>query len=253
MNKTVIEYLRPGSLDEVLRLRAENPDKIRFLAGGSFKPTLEDGKTIIVDLQDAGLDCLEITDQGFTIGGLATLQDMETALNSPGFYQALSTEYGLNVRNTLSISNYLAQANGRSPVLICLLALNPVVYSLEHPYGLSLRDFLLSNPTGDVVTKVKFPKFHKLSYEGVGRSPKDLPIVSVTVSSQMDGRIRVACGGTIEIWEPFELSQHHDWIEQVSNLYQNADDAWASAEYRQDVAQVLLRRALQRLERTQEA
>ena len=253
MNETVIEYLRPGSLEEVMRLRADNPERIRFLAGGSFKPTLEDGKTIIVDLQDAGLDSLEITDQGFTIGGLATLKDLETALNSPGFYQALSTEYGLNVRNTLSISNYLAQANGRSPVLICLLALNPVVYSLEHPYGLSLRDFLLSNPTGDVVTKVKFPKFHKLSYEGVGRSPKDLPIVSVTVSSQMDGRIRVACGGTIEIWEPFDLSEHDDGIKQVTNLYQNADDAWASAEYRQDVAQVLLGHALQKLEMTQEA
>ena len=100
MNKENFEYLRPASLDEVLRLRAENPDKIKFLAGGSFKPILEDGKTIIVDLQDAGLDCLEVTEQGFMIGGLATLQDLDSALGSSGFYQALSTEYGLNVQYT---------------------------------------------------------------------------------------------------------------------------------------------------------
>ena len=156
MNKENFEYLRPASLDEVLRLRAENPDKIKFLAGGSFKPILEDGKTIIVDLQDAGLDCLEVTEQGFMIGGLATLQDLYSALGSSGFYQALSTEYGLNVRNTLSLNNFLAQTNGRSPVLICLLALAPVVYSLEHPYGLSLREYLLSVPTGDVVSKLEF-------------------------------------------------------------------------------------------------
>ena len=138
MNKENFEYLRPASLDEVTRLLAENPDKIKFLAGGSFKPILEDGKTIIVDLQDAGLDSLEVTEQGFTISGLATLQDLDSALGSSGFYQALSTEYGLNV-HTLSLSNFLAQANGRSPVLVCLLALDPVVYSLEHPDGLSLR------------------------------------------------------------------------------------------------------------------
>ncbi len=249
MNKDNFEYLRPASLDEVTRLLAENPDKIKFLAGGSFKPILEDGKTIIVDLQDAGLDSLEVTEQGFTIGGLATLQDMESALGSSGFYQALSTEYGLNVRNTLSLSNFLAQANGRSPVLVGLLALDPVVYSLEHPDGLSLRDFLLLNATADVVTKLEIPAFTKLGYEGVGRSPKDLPIVSVAVNRRLDGSFRVACGGTVEIWETFELSQpDEDDFEQISNHYQNSDDAWASAEYRQDVAQVLLTRVLQELE-----
>ena len=249
MNKENFEYLRPASLDEVLRLRAENPDKIKFLAGGSFKPILEDGKTIIVDLQDAGLDCLEVTERGFMIGGLATLQDLDSALGSSGFYQALSTEYGLNVRNTLSLSNFLAQANGRLPVLICLLALEPIVYSLEHPDGLSLRDFMLSMPTADVVIKVEIPAFTKLGYEGVGRSPKDLPIVSMAVNRQMDGSFRVACGGTVEIWETFELSQpDEDDIEQISKLYQNSDDAWASAEYRQNVAKVLLTRVLQKLE-----
>lgn len=249
MNKENFEYLRPASLDEVLRLRAENSDKIKFLAGGSFKPILEDGKTIIVDLQDAGLDSLEVTEQGFMIGGLATLQNLENALGSSGFYQALSTEYGLNVRNTLSLSNFLAQANGRSPVLICLLALDPVVYSLEHPDGLSLRDFLHSNPTGNVITKLEIPAFTKLGYEGVGRSPKDLPIVSVAVNQQLDGKFRVACGGTIEIWEAFELSQpDEDGLEQIPKLYQNSDDAWASAEYRQDVAKVLLTRVFQKLE-----
>jgi CO/xanthine dehydrogenase FAD-binding subunit len=249
MNKENFEYLRPASLDEVTRLLAENPDKIKFLAGGSFKPILEDGKTIIVDLQDAGLDSLEVTEQGFTIGGLATLQDLDSALGSSGFYQALSTEYGLNVRNTLSLSNFLAQANGRSPVLVCLLALDPVVYSLEHPDGLSLRDFMLSTPTADVVIKVEIPAFKNLRYEGVGRSPKDLPIVSVAINRQLDGNLRVACGGTIEIWETFELSQSdEDDLEQISNLYQNSDDSWASAEYRQDVAKVLLTRVLQKLE-----
>mgnify|MGYP001385534222 CR=1 FL=1 len=195
------------------------------------------------------MDCVEVTDQGFSIGGLASLQDLETALDSSGFYQALSTEYGLNVRNTLSLSNFLAQANGRLPVLICLLALEPIVYSLEHPDGLSLRDFMLSTPTADVVIKVEIPAFTKLGYEGVGRSPKDLPIVSMAVNRQMDGSFRVACGGTVEIWETFELSQpDEDDIEQISKLYQNSDDAWASAEYRQDVAQVLVTRVLQKLE-----
>ena len=73
--------------------------------------------------------------------------------------------------------------------------------------------------------------------------------MSVAINRQLDGNLRVACGGTIEIWETFELSQSdEDDLEQISNLYQNSNDAWASAEYRQDVAQVLLTRVLQKLE-----
>lgn len=250
MTKQKIEYVRPSSLDEVLRLRAEHANEVKFLAGGIFKPMIEDGKFLIVDLQEAGLDEVEANEDGLRIGGLASLQELENALGSSGFYQALSTEYGINVRNTLSLSNFLAQANGRSPVLICLVALEPIVYSFDHPDGVELLTFLRASRPGNVVTGLQFPNFQKLTYEGVGRSPKDLPVVSVAAVKRADQSIRVACGGTIEIWDGFTLSDlDDDGQDAVVALYQTAEDGWASAEYRQSVAQVLLARALQNLER----
>ena len=250
MSENKIEYLRPASLEEVWEIRDQYPGQIKYLAGGNFKPTLGDGKKIIVDLQEAGLDGVEVNEDGFIIGGLATLQDVESIFGSSGFYQALSTEFGVNVRNTLSLSNFLAQANGRSPVLVCLLALEAVVYSFSFPQGLGINDYLASAIGEDVVTKLVIPDFKKLSYEGVGRSPKDVPIVSIAAVKRKDASIHVTCGGTIEIWKGFELSElDDDGLEQVTALYKDAVDGWASAAYRQDVGKILLARVLQKLER----
>lgn len=249
-NEANIKYIRPSSLEEVLRLRVENPGKIKFLAGATFKPRLEEGKTLIVDLQDAGLDRVEVTEGGIDIGGLATIQELEEALGSSGFYEAVSREYGLNVRNTLSLSNFLAQTTGRSPILCCLLALKPLVFSLNQPEGEQLTDYLHGASTGDVVVRLHIPEFKKLVFDAVGRSPKDLPIICVAAVKRMDDTIQVAYGGTIDIHDGFRMSKlDDDGGEQIAKAFAHSDDLWATAEYRQAIAPVLLSRILQKLEK----
>lgn len=243
-------YIRPGSLEDVLKLREKYPEGVKFLAGGTFKPRLEEGTEIIVDLQDAGLDQLDVEESGISVGGLAVLQDLEYVLDSDGFTKALKTEFGLNVRNTLSLSNFLAQANGRSPILTCLLALEPTVYSLNQPQGVPLLQYLTMGAPADVVTSLWIPDFKKLCFDGVGRSPKDLPIVCVAAVKRADASIHVAAGGLVELLEGFDLTElDDDGKDYISWLFREAEDAWASAEYRQNLSQVLLARVLQKLER----
>jgi len=248
-NERKIQYVRPASEDEVLRLHKEHPGQIKFLAGGTFKPRLEEDKSFLVDLQDAGLDQVEVNEDGINIGGLITLKELEDAINSSEFRKAVSMEYGLNVRNTRSLSNFLAQANGRSPILCCLLGMQPLVFSLNKPEGQRLIEYLRGPSAGDVVLRLTIPEFQKLTFEAVGRSPKDLPIVCVAATKRSDNMIEVTYGGTVDIQEGFTLSDlDDDGAEQILRAFELAGDPWATAEYRQSVAPVLLSRVLQKLE-----
>ena len=248
-NERKIQYVRPTSEDEVLRLHEEHPGQIKFLAGGTFKPRIEDDKSLLVDLQDAGLDQVEVNEDGINIGGLTTLKELEDAIDSSDFRKAVSMEYGLNVRNTLSLSNFLAQANGRSPILCCLLGMQPLVFSLNKSEGQLLVDYLRGSSAGDVVLRLTIPEFQKLTFEAVGRSPKDLPIVCMAAIKRSDNKIQVAYGGTVDVREGFTLSDpDDDGVKQIVRAFELSDDPWATAEYRQSVAPVLLSRVLQKLE-----
>ncbi len=173
-------------------LKGEFGDKAKFLFGGDFQPKLEENLEVLIDLQEAGLDVVEWNESGMQIGGLATLKTLEESLELPDFGEALSIEYGLNVRNTLSLSNYLAQTNGRSPVLCCLIALNTKVVLLNGTVEILLATFLAQKSLDDHVIEVRIPDPVSLAFESVGRSPKDLPIVCVSAAKSADGAIHVA-------------------------------------------------------------
>ena len=243
-----MQYVRPASLKEALLLKQEYDDRAKFLLGGDFRPKLEENLEVLIDLQDAGVDMVEWNEGGIQIGGLATLKSLEESLELSDFSDALSIEYGLNVRNTLSLSNFLAQTNGRSPVLCCLLALNARVVLLERTEEIFLSKFLEEKIQDDHVIEIRIPNPISLAFESVGRSPKDLPIVCVSAAKSADGAIHVAVGGSVKV-NPGFISQNYDdgGQAEIKAVFADAEDEWASAEYRQEVGAVLLSRTLQKL------
>lgn len=248
MTERSIQYLRSPSPEEALTLKEQFGEKAQLLFGGNFQPKLEEGVEVLIDLQDTSFDEVESTDSGLRFGGLITLNYLAEILDLADFSEALSIEFGLNVRNSLSLSNFLAHTSGRSPVLCCLEALGASVITLKHPEEVALFQYIFERKQDDPVLNLLLTEPTGLAFESVGRSPKDLPIVCVAAAKTEDGAIRVAAGGSVQVLPGFTIASFdEDGQNEIKAALSGAEDQWASAEYRREVGAILLSRALQKL------
>jgi CO/xanthine dehydrogenase FAD-binding subunit len=98
------------------------------------------------------------------------------------------------------------------------------------------------------VTSLSVPLNARLAYESVARTPADLPIVCAAAAAWPSGRTRLALGGYGPAPRLAMDGPDAEGAEVAArNAYNEAMDEWASAEYRQEMAQVLARRCVQRL------
>lgn len=244
-------YHRPGSLRELEILLAGRNSQMRFLAGGNFlSEAIEDG-TVLVDLQDLGFDQITVTGKSIQIGGLATLEQIRQAEHGlTDLPVALSIEAGLNVRNSLSLANFLRSADNRSPFLAALLALKPTVVILPGNNSTSFEQYLLQESQNSLAViselRIEIPK--AFAYEGVGRSPKDRPMICLAVTQDQSGKLQTVCGGMMSSPKVLPLTDRSESLfTLVKQAYENSTDQWASTEYRQETAVVLLSRCLQKI------
>lgn len=250
MNKQEIAYARPINWGELTDLQNEFADQIMYLAGGEYHPKLSEKAAILIDLQDLDLDQIEFSDEKISLGGLVNLRQLGDALESADLREAISIEAGVNLRNSLSLTNYVKHSNGRSSLQLCLNAME-ANYRLNgqeesERFSPQLRVRLADGFIEEMT--IKYPV--SLAFAAVGRSPKDQPVVAVAASKRSDGRIHIACGGMEGMLAEFDLYYGDDDGENtIRHLYKDGEDGWAGAEYRQEVAAILLSRCLQKLQR----
>jgi CO/xanthine dehydrogenase FAD-binding subunit len=244
-----MDYHRAHSLEEALSLlKAGVP-----LAGGTSLIPRRRGLTSVVDLQDAGLDDIEMSQAGVIAGACVTLQSLadDGASIPPALARACRLEAGWNLRNLATLGGTLMASDGRSPLVTCLLALGATV--LIEPKGESvelnaLLDRRENQQIEGLITQVTIPSTRRLAYEQVARSPADRPIVCVAVADPTargdPPQMRVALGGfgTKPLLVPAGEGGADEWGRRASKTFAGAGDAWASADYRSDVAGVLVRR-----------
>jgi CO/xanthine dehydrogenase FAD-binding subunit len=252
MSNETTAYYRPTTMAELDEILAKIGGKVNFLAGGDYNFANLDQAATLVDLQGLGLDQIRSSGKGVEIGGLATLQQLGDAFRGwDGVQEALSMEAGLNVRNSLSLTNFLRLADGRSPLLCILLALAPTVEMLPSRKNLYLEKYLLyrHENKSEIVSKVTLTLPRNLAYEAVARAPKDRPIICIAAAVDDTGSLRIACGGLLDPPQVLSISgDPQGEFALVRQAYQQeGGDAWASAEYRQAMSQVLLSRLLQSL------
>lgn len=251
MGTSDINYFRPQSREELERLLAEFDDAYLFLSGGDYNVKGYQAGDVLIDLQGLQLDYIKADDEVLEVGGLTPLDRLFT--DEPlwaDFREALSIEGGWNIRNGLSLDNFLRVANGRSPLLTCLRALDITVLVQPGVGTIALDEYLEEEYNGRdfFIEQLSIGMPKAVAYEQVARSPKDLPIVSVAVVHDQDGSIIVTVGGHEAILgglviEPGEQIKS----EAIRDLFEDCDDEWASSDYRQDVAESLLKRCLAKL------
>ncbi len=244
-------YYRPKDVDEAVQILSRTDGTFLPLGGGVTLSQGSEDAISVVDLQALGLDRISAEGQFLQIGAAAKLQDLaEYPSIQPGLKTAISSETNLNLRRQATIAGTLITANGRSTFGTAMLALDAVLTWVPGELEQALGEYfaLRSTPhSAKLVTKIQIPLNVKLAFEKVSRTPDDLPILCAVIARWPSGRTRIALGGFgLAPILAFDAPESGGVETAVSDALSRAEDAWASAAYRQDVGAILIRRMMNR-------
>jgi putative selenate reductase FAD-binding subunit len=247
----ITQYHRPHTLEEALKLLSL-PDT-RPLGGGTNLTKCGDETFSVVDLQDLKLDKVNKTGNKLEIGATTTLQNLQESTYCPKDLKvAIELDAPLNLRNMGTVAGSLLTCDGRSPFGTAMLALDAICSLLSDKQStinlgdiLPLREELLR---GKLITSIEIPLNANLAYESVARTPTDKPIVCAALARWPSGRTRLVLGGWGQIPKLAMDGNEPGGLEEAARyVAAEADDEWASAAYRMDVASILAKRCLERL------
>ena len=251
-----MQYHRPETMEEALALLAQGVP----LAGGTQLTPMRREISAVVDLQGLGLDQIRVGSARTEIGSALRLQQIVQSEDlPPALRETCRLEAARNMRSMATVGGLLITADARSPLLTALLALDLDVHLEPDAQSMPLLEFLGSKRgklAGNLITSLSWRNPKALRYAQVARSPADFPIVGVAVARMEDakgkGITRLAIGG----WGacPIRVSAAETALDgkgdldeailAVEHAYAQAEDAWAGAAYRSEVAGVLARRLL---------
>lgn len=238
----VVGYHRPSTVGEALDLLAAD-DRVA-LAGGVH--VHHDGggvPTEVVDLQEVGLDTVELDGATARLGATVRLQAVVDDERLPdAIRQAARAEQPSTLRTLATIGGAIATASGASVLLAALLAHGAVVRMQSATSGerrMALSELLSEgcHPT-DLILDVSIETAGRASIVRTGRTPEDVPIVGVVGRRSADTTAIAVCGV-----EPVPTLVGPGGIDAL----QPVDDHRASASYRRHLAEVLTARVLEEL------
>lgn len=245
----IMEYHRPKTIEEAVRLVGREEPKTVPMGGGTVLNSGLERDIAVVDLQDLALDQIEVKGNQTIIGAAATL---ESIARFDGIHESLVTatklEVAKNIRQVATIAGALIASDGRSPFSTVMLALDVELLMLPGDEKIRLGNLLPLRwelLKGKLIKEIAVPNNIKIAFEYVARSKADKPIVSAAVARWNSGRTRIVLGGYGN--EPVLVLDGKDdlQIEEVVRMaFSDAGDEWASAEYRSEVAAVLVNRCL---------
>jgi carbon-monoxide dehydrogenase medium subunit len=263
------EYERADSADAALALLAEHGDEAKLLAGGmSLLPLMKLRLAVPAVLVDVGRlrDLSYVRDAGdhLAIGALTRHRDLETSdllREQCGMLRAVAAEVGDNqVRHRGTIGGSVAHGDPASDLPAALLALD-ATFVLRGPAGertVAAADFFTgfletALAPDELLTEIRVPNAgaNGFSYQKFNRRAQDWAIVGA-LALRVDGVARVALvnmGAT-----PLRARAVEDALRSGASVVDAAQhaadgtepssDLNASAEYREELARVLTRRAL---------
>ncbi|HOT92336.1 MAG TPA: FAD binding domain-containing protein [Anaerolineae bacterium] len=273
MLRNVKVYKRPTNIEEAIALVQSNPNAV-YIGGGAWTvaqgdPHLE----MVVDLQDAGLNFIDSTVDGVRLGATATLQAIidhpDAGTLADGLLaRAAGYTQSRNLREQGTLGGTLIVAGPADPITTALLVLDanilyadPVMHTAPFTSFVAYRDRLIKTRVLITEVRVKRPPARSAAaFEVVGRSPKDKPIVCaaayVAVEEGLPAEVRLAIGGadarparlykTEHLLKGQLLTQEKVMGALPASLSElnPIGDFRGSAEYRLEMAKVLLRRAI---------
>ena len=234
---TIREYKRAESLEEAWQL---NQKKANRILGGMIwlkMETINVGTAI--DLSGLGLDTIEETDVGFSIGAMVTLRQLEThpgleAFTHGAVREALRHIVGVQLRNLATVGGSIYSRFGFSDVLTLFLAMD---CSVELYKGgiVPLREYAERPYDRDIVVRLLVRKeAADYCYQSVRNSQTDIPVLTCAAARLQDGSYRFAVGArplkAVLYEEPAAPAQQ--LAETIQQQVVTGSNMRGSAEYR---------------------
>ncbi len=263
------DYIRAGSADEVLAALAEHGDDAKILAGGmSLLPLMKLRLATPSVLVDVGRvrELAYVNDGGdhLAIGALTRHRELETSdllARECGVLQAVAAEVGDNqVRHRGTIGGSTAHGDPASDLPAVLLALDATLV-VRGPNGertIPVADFFVgfletALAADELLVEVRVPKTGAtgFSYQKFNRRAQDWAIVGAVAVRNGSTRVALVNMGST----PVRASGVEEAIAAGSSAVEAAtraaegteapSDLNATPEYREHLARVLVRRALE--------
>lgn len=257
---TIREYARPATLEEAWQLNQKKPNRV--LGGMLWLKMEKINVGTAIDLSGLGLDTIEETDEGFSIGAMVTLRQIElhpglAAYTDGAVRESVRHIVGVQLRNLATVGGSIYSRFGFSDVLTMFLALNASV-ELYKGGVVPLAEYAQRPYDRDILVRVLVPKEHsRFVYQSVRNSQTDFPVLTCAAAKLADGSIRAAIGarpGKAVLYtaapEAGETAEKFAarFAAEVKADIKTESNLRGGAEYRRHLAGVLTKRAVCRLE-----
>lgn len=250
---TIREYACPTTLEEAWQLNQKRSNRI--LGGMLWLKMEKISVGTAIDLSALGLDTIEETDTGFTIGAMVTLRELETnaALNAytnGAVREAVRHIVGVQFRNCATVGGSVWGRFGFSDVLTLLLALDCDV-ELYKAGRMPLAQFVKMPYDRDILTYVYIKKTSGLCvhYQTVRATQTDFPILTCAAVRTAGGTYRFAIGARpMKAVLVCPKASTAELPAAVQAAVPTGSNMRGSAAYRTHLVGVLVKRAVQALE-----
>ena len=253
------DYVKVEALDEAYELCQKRSSLI--VGGMAWLKMSSVTKRVIIDLSGLGLDTIEETDEGFSIGAMVPLRQIElheglNAYTEGAVRESVRHIVGVQLRNLATVGGSIYSRFGFSDVLTMFLALNASV-ELYKGGIVPLSEYAQRPYDRDILVRVIVPKAQAaFCYPSVRNSQTDFPVLTCAAAKTAGG-FRVAIGarpGKAVLYtlqpnaaETPELTAARFAAEVRANI-RTESNMRGSAEYRNHLAGVLVKRAVLKLE-----
>lgn len=249
---TIREYVRPATLEEAWTLNQKRTSRV--IGGMLWLKMQQRAVGTAIDLSGLGLDTIEETPEGFSVGAMVSLRSLETnaALNAytnGAMREALRHIVGVAFRNTATVGGSVWGRFGFSDVLTMLLAMNASV-ELYRGGVVPLRQFAEAPYDRDILVRVRIPREDAVfSYRSVRPAKTDFPALTCAAARLSDGSYRFAVGARPGRAVVLAAEGTPDTLpESVASRIVTGSNGRGSAAYRSQLVRTLVRRAAEELE-----
>jgi CO/xanthine dehydrogenase FAD-binding subunit len=267
-------YHRPTTLSDALRL-ANTPDALLLAGGALTLDTLDLTAETVIDLQSIPeLLRIEAHRSGIHVGGAVTLSTLahQAGLN-PIIVRAITRAIPLNIRNHLSVMESLA--NLAQPMLREWIGVLAVLDVSTHwlstnntPLTYNMAELLAhveaGSPLPGILRRLDLDMYpdhqQALGAAHVSRTPADEPLINAAAYIRLDAEatpdiaFAALCGASheavqmislqVEPDQPFVQADIDAVVATIDAQIETISDRQASAEYRREIAQICVRRAV---------
>ena len=254
-------YVRVGNAAEAYELLQKNRNN-KIVGGGIWMRLGSRRVATAIDLSACGLDQIEETETEFRIGAMCTLRQLErhaglNALVNNVFEFAVHDIVGVQLRNLATVGGSIYSRFGFSDVLTLFMAMD---CSVELYKGgiVSLREYAERPYDRDILVRLIVKKEKaEFFYQSVRNSQTDIPVLTCAAARLADGCYRIAIGARPLKAVLYEFPAENGVPAQelalkcadaVKNDIITGSNMRGSAEYRNHLAGVLVKRAVLKLE-----